>query len=1345
MSTISKKITTCSFLGIAGQIMAISKCKACSLFMVILLLAASIPTTCAISNAEDPKHEIEQYDLSYGYSDDLFFSSDELLIKIKDSSTKDIKKYPKTEDTGIVSVNNLNKKHNAIEFEQVAMPSASSKNGSVYSWYKITFNIPGEQISVRSSEFKKYKDLMRSYESDPNIEAVEPNYEISIQIIPNDPYYLTNGSWAQSYPDQWGIQKINSEGAWDLTPGSPSVVVAAIDTGVDRNHEDLKDNVWVNAAEIPNNGIDDDKNGYVDDYYGWDWVNNDNDPIDDNGHGTHTAGTLAAVGNNGVGVTGVSWNSKIMALKFLNSGGSGNLDDAVKAILYAADMGARVSSNSWGSSGTSALLEDAIHYAHDKNMVVVVAAGNSNGDALDFTPASADLAITVAASDTNDAKASFSNWGQKIDVTAPGVDILSTKAAVSPMFPVSSIIGTNYSRASGTSMSTPHVAGLAALIISKDPALSNEEVRQIIRTGACDLGIPGNDKYFGFGRIDASSSLLASGSDVLAPIITSPASRSMVYGQSLEFKGSAQGPAFKSYVLQAGLGRDPVSWTTLFESTTPVIDGTLAVVDTTQLPDGDYIFRLTATSTDGKSYQFQVHDVEIDNLDVNIDSPVVLVSQGNVDVVGIAQTKNGLPFSYYTLEWGTGSSPASYSHLGIILMGDGIQPVIDGRLATWDTSGLTPGQVYTLRLNVVAEGGVTSQSSYQITLDDDLVSGWPKLISRSTTSAISEATPTIADLNNDGMDEIILTSPDNKIYVFEKNGTSYPGFPVSVTSGESFTWPANVADLDNDGHKEIVAAAVTSSGTSKVYIIKDDGTFYPGWTRPVHVIGQRAGDGTPTIADLNGDGIKDLVVIDPFYKKMHAYQLNGSELAGFPKLLPFTDLEYPGAPLIADLHNDGTPEIAYGLKNKLYLFDNRGNVLQGWPFVAPAYNGNTINFRSSPACGDIDGDGSLEILAIGHNGGATSPVYAWKRDGSLLPQWPMAAGSMDYAHSPLNSPSAADVDNDGMDEAVVGLYTLSVFDLNGKKPIGTGIGAKIAPAISDVDGDGGYEFSGVRDNKVQIGNDDGSLLWERVFTSDTHFLSPAVFCDIDNNGRVELAIVQGRLPNEAGDLVAYLWEMPEESGLANECWPMFLHDPQKSGRLIASDPVNTDTIPPTATITSPSGTSPVSGIVDVTVEASDNAGVSRIELYRNGALVDSRTSAPYVFSWDTTNEVNGEHVLQSKAYDAMNNAALSQAVTVEVSNNADTVAPVVSITSPLDSATVKRKSTVTIAAVASDNVGVTRVEFLVNGFVQYTDSTASYSYSWKVPAKTGSHTLQARAYDAQGNVGTSGTVKVIAK
>ena len=193
---------------------------------------------------------------------------------------------------------------------------------------------------------------------------------------PDDPrfqetYGLDNIGQTGGTPDA----DIDAPEAWDRQTGSPDVIVADIDTGVDYNHEDLAANIWINPGEIPGNGTDDDGNGYIDDYYGWDFANNDNDPMDDHGHGTHTSGTIAAVGNNGIGVAGVSWHAKIMPVKFLGADGSGTHAAGAQAIIYAADMGAKISNNSWGCDiGTlcfSQTIEDAIAYADVKGMLFV--------------------------------------------------------------------------------------------------------------------------------------------------------------------------------------------------------------------------------------------------------------------------------------------------------------------------------------------------------------------------------------------------------------------------------------------------------------------------------------------------------------------------------------------------------------------------------------------------------------------------------------------------------------------------------------------------------------------------------------------------------------------------------------------------------------------------------------------------------------------------------------------------------------------------------------------------------------------------------------------------------------
>ncbi|MEX0325400.1 MAG: S8 family serine peptidase [Puniceicoccaceae bacterium] len=254
---------------------------------------------------------------------------------------------------------------------------------------------------------------------------------------------------------------IDAPEVWDSYTDSSNVVVAVIDTGVDHTHDDLAENMWVNPGEIAGNGIDDDGNGFIDDIHGWDFRDDDNDPMDDHNHGTHCAGIIGARGNNGIGVAGVSWTARIMAIRFLGAGG-GNVSDAIDAIYYAADSEARVVSNSWGGNGYSQLLEEALAYSATQNKLMVMAAGNdgSNNDLIPVYPASyaLDNIISVAAIDRWNKLAEFSNYGRfSVDIAAPGVTIFSTIVQTEEY---------GYAGYSGTSMACPHVAGAATLFYS---------------------------------------------------------------------------------------------------------------------------------------------------------------------------------------------------------------------------------------------------------------------------------------------------------------------------------------------------------------------------------------------------------------------------------------------------------------------------------------------------------------------------------------------------------------------------------------------------------------------------------------------------------------------------------------------------------------------------------------------------------------------------------------------------------------------------------------------------------------------------------------------------------------
>jgi subtilisin family serine protease len=304
-------------------------------------------------------------------------------------------------------------------------------------WFGIstrkTFAINGYQ-QVKLPEGADIEEALEIYLEDPDVEYAEPNYFVYANVsTPND----------SDFTRLWGLHNtgqnvnetngtidadIDAPEAWDVTTGSSDVVVAVVDSGVDINHPDLQPNIWTNPGETPDNGIDDDANGYIDDVSGWDFSFNDNDPRDANGHGTHVAGTVAAAGDNGIGVTGVSWSAKIMALRFLDAWGSGTTANAISAIEYASAMGADIINNSWGGGGYSESLKEAIEAS---GALVVCAAGNDGWDTDAFIPhypsgyASTNI-IAVAASDQDDNRAYFSNYGPfSVDVAAPGTNIYS--------------------------------------------------------------------------------------------------------------------------------------------------------------------------------------------------------------------------------------------------------------------------------------------------------------------------------------------------------------------------------------------------------------------------------------------------------------------------------------------------------------------------------------------------------------------------------------------------------------------------------------------------------------------------------------------------------------------------------------------------------------------------------------------------------------------------------------------------------------------------------------------------------------------------------------------------------
>ncbi len=322
----------------------------------------------------------------------------------------------------------------------------------------------------------------------PTITAT-PSLTPTITLTPlvNDPLY----------GNQWGLAKINIEGAWANTRGDPTIIIAVIDSGIDLTHPDLQNQLWTNPGEIADNGIDDDNNGLVDDVNGWNFVASSNNISDDNGHGTLVSGVAAAIAGNGQGIAGVCPQCRIMPVKVMQASGAANYSDIAAGVLYAAQKGAKIINLSLGGYANSNTLRNAIDTAvNTYGAVVIAGAGNDNGSNL-FYPAAYDNVLAVAGTQNDDTKVGTSNYGAWVDVSAPGTNIQTTA------------LGGGWVNNSGTSFAAPFAAGLAGLLRSLHPAWNQATIRsQIVHTADnIDSLNPAYMGLLGSGRLNASAAM----------------------------------------------------------------------------------------------------------------------------------------------------------------------------------------------------------------------------------------------------------------------------------------------------------------------------------------------------------------------------------------------------------------------------------------------------------------------------------------------------------------------------------------------------------------------------------------------------------------------------------------------------------------------------------------------------------------------------------------------------------------------------------------------------------------------------------------------------------------------
>ncbi len=453
-------------------------------------------------------------------------------------------------------------------------------------------------------------DVLTDLRGQPVVLYAEREVMYHLHTAPND------SAWAA----QWGTQRIGTEKTWEQTRGDSDITVGVIDTGIDYDHPDLRGQYWINPAEDANgdgffqpwprselqngqsgdfDGVDNDGNGFVDDVIGYDFVDqpgagnaaggdyrdNDPDPYDDMGHGSSVAGIIAAATDNGIGIAGVAPDCRIMTLRAFDARGIGAESDVARALAYAVANDVRVVNMSFGDVIYSRVLRDVIRWAYARRVVLIASAGNAQSSALHY-PSAYDETISVSATAQNDVLAGFSNFGQSIDIAAPGSDILTTDREG------------RYVGFYGTSAAAPLASGVAALVLSRHPEFTPEDVRGVLIASAEDLGTRGWDERYGAGLLRADRAVALDNPSVVR--ITAPRTDFATNAQQISIVGTAASPVMRGYRLEYGVGVNPTRWNAITTSAQgQAVAETLAVWDINALPDTTYTLRLAAESDKG--------------------------------------------------------------------------------------------------------------------------------------------------------------------------------------------------------------------------------------------------------------------------------------------------------------------------------------------------------------------------------------------------------------------------------------------------------------------------------------------------------------------------------------------------------------------------------------------------------------------------------------------------------------------------------------------------------------------------------------------------------------------------
>lgn len=863
------------------------------------------------------------------------------------------------------------------------------------------------------------------------IEYIQPNHLSKMHLEPNDPRYPEQYHYVVSLPQ-----------AWNITTGSELVLVGVVDSGVLPDHPDLAANLYINPHEIPDNGIDDDGNGYIDDWCGWDfsdapemadiaigdYTDQDNDVTDENFHGTHVSGIIGAVGNNGIGISGVCWNVKILPVRagFRTTQGEGYLqdDDAAAAVIYAADMGCHVINMSWGDDNYSPIIGDACQYAYEKGSVLVASAGNNPVPRLNY-PARLSTVISVGAINRNRNLAGFSSYGADLDLVAPGEAILST---------YKNTPGELYFEMNGTSMSAPYVTGAIALLLSLHPGLNPEEVRARLLNSTDDLGDPGFDIRFGHGLLNVRKLL----ESVNPPLISiqSPIEQQAITG-SFDITGTITAPDFFRYSVMYASKSNPATILDWRDVEThenrknykfdPVINGVLAQFYMQDLQaEGLYLIRVQYEDREGNVYNEYVN-IRYDN------TPPILRPNS---VQGHSRYDNQDLRYYATAVF----DESVQSRLKIISSDGSISycySALADSIQIWALpSSLPEGQIK-IQISAVNGAGLSFTSGefnnfLNIKYDFIPSHGYSHEVIGPARIPLKR----MYDFDGDGvMEYIAMDLPVSgygnvKVYQPEQGGHI-----IKHDYQENF----QLLDLGN-----------TDARGEELLYLKGD-TVYLKETQQGHIypnldIWQEPSISGGVIADYSGDGIKDILLIKnlPTERVIQAYK-RGSGVNIIAKNIlhnpTSTSIRNTFVPtiIVEDLDGDSYPDILTAdTDGDVMIFEIRNDMdaTLSWHTAMPVANTYTLT------AGDYDADGCKDFFVGGYNTDILNPDRSfWYFEGfkNTGNNQYASLGSMFFNNvMTQNAIHSMDLDGDGKDEIILGippnLYIVKYID--GKfKPI----------------------------------------------------------------------------------------------------------------------------------------------------------------------------------------------------------------------------------------------------------------------------------------------------------------------